>query len=370
MTVYLISLIFMLALPLVTRNKWVAVFLFGATTWFLAAFRDLNLGLYDTTGTYFDLFNFAQSHHFDEMASSTLGVENALFAFSAKVVQLLVGNNYQAYIAILSFFFTACICVAVARFAKEREWSGIQTTVACITYFSLVYFYSYTMLRQFAALSVLVAFAYPCIRRRKIARFLVAVAFAGMLHSTALVFLIAYPLCAFVRYKRKHFVIVLGLSALGTLAPQLIMMALSSIPVPALQVRLGYIAHGIYEAETAGIGYGTLVFLIVLAAFYMWRMQKKATTSYADLLWLISLGIVFQGWSHVVVEFYRVAMYFIVFNTFLLPERLQFIQDRRLRSASMLLSIGVLIVYGLFFLADNAGVVPYSFCWDIGAWSH
>lgn len=370
MTVYFIALFFMFLLPLLTRNKWLAVALFGSVTWFLAAFRNLNLGLYDTTGTYYDLFVFAQSHPFDEIASSALGFENALFAFATKVIQLFTGSNYQAYIATLSLIFTGCICAALVRFAKEREWSGIQMTVACVSYFSLVYFYSFTMLRQFAALSVLVAFAYPCLERRGFAQFLVAVAFASMLHSTAMVFIISYPLCVLVPYQKGHFIVVLGLAALGTLAPRFIMTVLSSIPIPALQIRMGYIVHGIYEAETAGIGYGTLTLLVALAAFYIWRMPKGTVTSYYDLLWLISMGIVFQGWSHVIVEFYRVAMYFTVFNIFLLPERLCLVGNERLRTASMLIVMGTLLAYGLLVFADNVGVVPYSFCWDIGAWPH
>lgn len=369
MSVYLVSLAFMLPLPLVIRNRWLTVGLFGIISWFLAAFRNLNLGLYDTTGTYYNLFNFAQSHPFAELGSSALGAENALFAFMAKAIQLFVGNNYQAYIAILSLFFIACICVAIVRFSREQDWSGAQTAVACVAYFSLVYFYSYTMLRQFAALSVLVAFSYPCIGQRKLSRFLIAVAFASMLHSTAMVFLVAYPLCAFVPYQRKHFVIVLGLSILGTLVPQLIMAALNSIPIPALQIRMGYIAHGIYEADTTGVGYGTLVFLVVLAAFCVRGKRREDVVSYSELLWLVSIGIVFQGWSHVIVEFYRVAMYFTVFNTFLLPERLQLIQERGLRAVLMLAMMGMLLAYALLVLAGDTGVVPYSFCWDIGAWS-
>lgn len=369
MTIYLVSIAAIVVLSLIIRNKWVTVVLFGCITWFLAAFRDLNLGLFDTTGGYYLLFNQVQTSSIGEIVSGVFRTETALFELIDKVIQAFVGNDYQAYIAVLSFVFILCFCIAILRFANEHSWSGVQTTIGCVAYFSLVYFYSYTMLRQFAALSVIIAFAYPCLRQRRVAGFLAAVIFASLLHSTALVFLVAYPVCVFLRYKNRCFAVVLGIAALGTLTPQIILLLLASIPIPMLQIRLGYIAHGIYEADAAGVGYGTLVFLALLALFYMWHRQKETDSSYDELLWLVSMGIIFQGWAHVIVEFYRVALYFIVFNAFLLPERLQLIPEKYMRIVSMMTAICILMAYGLLVLAENAGVVPYSFCWDIGAWS-
>lgn len=368
MIVYLASIAAVALLSLLVRNKWVTIVLFGCIMWFLAAFRDLNLGLFDTAGGYYLLFNDSLTLSLGEVVSNAFESETALFQLINKVIQAFIGNDYQAYIATLSFFYILCFCIAIMRFANEHSWSGVQTAIGCIAYFSLVYFYSYTMLRQFAALSVLIAFAYPCLRRRQAIGFFLAVAFAGLLHSTALVFLVVYPLCVYFPYKNKYIFIVLAAAALGSLAPRIVMSLLVSIPIPMLQVRLGYIAHGIYEAETAGVGYGTLVFLVLLALLYIWHRQKENEFSYSDLLWLITLGIVFQGWSHVIVEFYRVAIYFIVFNAFILPERLQRISEKNLRMISMVLILGILLAYGLFVSAENAGVVPYAFCWDIGAW--
>ncbi len=369
MAVYLFALVIMLLLPLATKNKYITIVLFGAVMWFLAAFRNLNIGMFDTTGTYFRLYNDALALSLSDIILDSTYPETIFFELIDKVIQFFVGTNYQAYIAVLSLFYIVCFCASIMCFANERNWSAVQIAVACVVYFSLIYFYSYTMLRQYAALSVLVAFAYPCIRKRKPIAFLLSIGFASMLHSTALIFIVAYPLCVFVAYKKKHLVLILVLSALGTLAPQLVMTALNSVPIPMLQARLGYIAHGIYEADTTGVGYGTIIFLTVLAVFYMWRKRADFDNTYSELLWLISLGIVFQGWSHVIVEFYRVAMYFIVFNAFLLPERLQLIPKRN-RSVFTLATIVVFVVYGIFVLGDNVGVIPYSFCWDTGAWSY
>lgn len=368
MTVYLASIAVVVLLSLLVRNKWLTIVLFGGVTWFFAAFRDLNLGLFDTTGGYYLLFNEALTSSLGEVVSDVFESETAFFKLINKVIQGFVGSDYQAYIAILSFIYILCFCIAIMRFANEHSWSGVQITIGCIAYYSLVYFYSYTMLRQFAALSVLIAFAYPCLRKRHSIGFFVSVAFAGLLHSTALVFLIVYPLCVYLPYKNKYIFIALGVAALGSLAPRIVMSLLVSIPIPVLQVRLGYIAHGIYEAETAGVGYGTLVFLVLFALFYIWRRPKETDPFYNDLLWLVSIGIVFQGWSHVIVEFYRVAVYFIVFNAFILPERLQRIPEKNLRMISMISILGILLAYGLIVSAENAGVVPYAFCWDVGAW--
>lgn len=369
MAVYLISLLFVVPISVIIRNKRLAIILFGIMFWALASFRDLNLGLRDTTGTYFELFQYAYSHQLGELlAGGSFGLETAFFLLATKIIQSVIGNNYQIYIAVLSLFQTACFTHAVATVSDDRRWDCMQTVMACIAFFSIVYFYSYTMLRQFTALSILLAFAYPCLQSRNKIRFLIAVMIAGLVHSTSLVFLIVYPLCMLFKYERKHLAATVAVAVMGTVMQDIILAALKMVPIPMLQTRLGYIAHGIYASDTGDVGYGTLAFLIMLALLYIWGQRSHLDPFRSTLLWIVSAGIAFQGWSHVVVEFYRVAIYFTVFNSLMLPEWLGTLDRPGKRLLAFTLISLLLLSYGLFALSDNTGVVPYRFCWDVGAW--
>lgn len=366
MVIYFTSFALICLVLLTSRNNTVIVIFFGLVAWFLAAFRDLNMGLFDTTGTYYLLFRNVYSSSFSEIATGTLGWESTCFGILTKCIQIFWGNNYQAYIAIISAFIIGCVCVAILQASKRLRWSPEVTFLACIIFGTFIYFYSYTMIRQIAALSILVAFAYPYLRNRELLKFTIVVLIASAIHSTALVFLPIYLICSFVRYRIVWFYVCLAIAIAGSVAPQAIMAVLNAIPI--LQTRMRYLAHGIYSSETAGVGYGTLIFLIALVAISLRYYNKCASTEISDLMWLITIGFVFQGWSHVVVEFYRVALYFTVFNMILIPSNIMSISTKKQRWFIICILTIIFLAYGGFVIADNTQTVNYQFCWNIGAW--
>lgn len=366
MTIYCISLALIVFLSLSIRNNRVCIVAFGLVVWFLAAFRDLNLGILDTTGTYYRLFCNSRIHTFRELFEGALGYENLFWCVITKFLQLFVGNSYQLYIAIISAIIIGCFCAAIIYASNQFKWSTLLLMLSCIIFFSTVYFFLYTMIRQFAAMSIIACTTYPSLNKKKPLGYFISIIISGAIHSTALIFLPVYFICNIAKYRLFWLYLCIGIAIIGSLVPKIILSILNAIPI--LQTRMGYLMHGVYSDETSTMGYGTLLFLTVVVLLCIYHFSDFSDAEMSNLFWIASFGIIFQGWSHVIVEFYRVAFYFNFFIAILIPARLSFVSSKASRQYIAYFAILAFTFYGLVIIATNAQVDNYQFCWDIGAW--
>ena len=90
-------------------------------------------------------------------------------------------------------------------------------------------------------------------------------------------------------------------------------------------------------------------FIIQLAIYLFCLLYKKevlkSDTSNISLYNLLFLGLVFQVFSAVIAEFFRISMYFSIFSLVLIPKAIGTIKNKKLRAIIYLLVLLALVLY-------------------------
>lgn len=355
---YLFPIILAFIGAYIIRNLRLTVYVFMSAAWVLLAFRNLEMGMRDTMGTYFDLFNYVRTVDFLDIVFGHVETDSSLFALSMKLYQQIFGMDYQGYIALISMFIMFCF----ARFLLTSDLIEDSTGafLACVVLYVTIFPFTFSLIRQMTALAILLVGAYLPLQNKNLLGFVVGTIFAGLIHSTAFVFLLLYPCTLYLTPSKRILIVVIFISFVGILFPHLVMNLLSTLPF--LSTRMRYIQLGIYSADTQGLGYGTLLlwtFLLVL--FYILLSERSELAIHSNLFWMLSFAVVFQGWSHTVVEFYRVAMYFSASLSVLVT----LLPFRRMRDRSNeLLDVAICVLCLFYFYGSSAvagNILPYSF---------
>ena len=104
-----------------------------------------------------------------------------------------------------------------------------------------------------------------------------------------------------------------------------------------------------------------ITILILGVSYYFYRKSKKEDEEINILLNLSTLGSIYYCFSASIAEFYRIALYFSVFNILLLPNALNLCEDKKIKN---IMTIGAMIAFiGYFFVRTifNTNIYPYIF---------
>lgn len=346
--------IFILVVGLILYNKKLIVVFSGLLLWGLLAFRNLEMGLHDTLGIYWNLYRLLE---YTSIPNVFINVHTrSLFGFAllTKLIQVF-STNYQLYVAVISI----PMILAMMSLIYRKSENGM---LSIVLYIALFYFFSYFLLRQVVALSILIAWAYPALEKKHLLKFISIVAIAMTFHTTAVVFLIAYPLARFVKFSRRWIIVIVGIAFAGMLIPQGVFQLISFLDVS--HTLLQYTTLGIYTKADGDTNFGVVIQLLILlycATGYKQLVSKDNNNNV--LLHLVGLGMIFESWSTIVVEFYRVAMYFSIYGCILLPNRIKLQKKLTVRIVLNVVIILLTIVYTLTRTINNTGCNPYSFMW-------
>ncbi|NMM99262.1 EpsG family protein [Bifidobacterium olomucense] len=323
--------------------------------WFITAFRNINVGIPDARGTYLDLFNNLRSQNFFSVISNPFA-EGWLFNVLSKIIQIISIGNYRFYLIILSAIFYTCLGIFIYKYSSNA-------LISCIIFFCSYLLFTFSMLRQFTAICILLLFSFSYLKQRRFIAFIVSVILAGLIHSTSFIFLIAYPICFYLTYNIIFLFFTILLSIFGTLFSNTILTLLNLIPM--LRYRMDLAESGIYSLNTNDTGYGTLLMLIIFLIFCFLILKKRISYQDNILLLLFSVGIIFQGWSHVIVEFYRVAWYFTIFLIILLPSCISKINDSLIKKSIFICIFIFYLFYFIYYVVPSGQGLPYNFYWEI-----
>jgi hypothetical protein len=230
--------------------------------------------------------------------------KDPFFFLFSKIISLF-GVSYQVWLAIIAAIFIFSVSKLIYRYSSEAYLSFIVLL-------SLEYlFFSLTGLRQALALSMILL-SYPYLREQKLIPFLVLVFFGSLFHSSALIFLIAYPL-AKMKIGWKQFI--------GTLSALILSYFFSDV-IKDLVALLGWKD---YLSSYAAREYTLTIsgFIIQLSIFLFCIYYKKGVLQLdinnLSLYNLLFLGLTFQAFAVVIAEFFRISMYFSIFSIILIP---------------------------------------------------
>lgn len=247
----------------------------------------------------------------------------------------------------LAFIGAAYAFSGVYVIYKESE----NPLLSVLGWLALGFFmFSLSGLRQTLALSITMLAYFPA-KNRKIWKFLILVAIATLFHNSAIIFLLIYP---FAQRKLGYIhLIVAGAVIVAFLGFQ-------------GQVR-NLIANvfedsylGGYADQEEGLsmaGFIIQVAMFVFSLLYYPNVVKKHED--AKILYNLSfIGMLFQLFSAMIAEMFRVSMYFSFFNVLLIPLA---VQSEPSKSTRQILTILLSVVFVIYMF--RGGVPAYEFFW-------
>lgn len=267
------------------------------------------------------------------------------FYLFSKIISML-DINYQGYLAIIVGIFCFAVAVLIYRYSDEAYLS--ITALVSLGYFT----FSLTGLRQ----AVAIAFAllsYKYLRERKLIPFIILVLLASLFHSSALIFLIAYPLAN----------IRIGWKQMGGFSVSIIIAYLFSNFFRFLVGTFGWTDKISEYAKATDVNNTSALIiqlLVLLFCLYYKKGVLKADEANRTLYNMLFLGLYFQAFAVIIAEMFRVSMYFSIFSIVLVPKAISSEKDR---STKIIVYIAVLFAFFAYFI-QSQGMSGFRFYWQ------
>lgn len=268
------------------------------------------------------------------------------------ILNKLIGsiwNNEQFFlgvIALISLF-------PIYMFIKNNS---MDTGLSYIVFFGIpVFLMYYSGLRQIIAIGICL-YSIECIKKKKPMWFILLVLFATLFHSSAWVFLIAYPL----------------FNCKPTIKMRWVSVAILGIVYISRYQLFAVLAKFFKDnAEVQDTGAITLYIVFILIYIVCFTLSNKSEKYRGELhidgyLNLFFIACVVQSFSGVSDLAMRVGYYFAIILIVLLPNVIEVVS---LRSNKILISFTIVLcfsLYGLYALKNTfwADAVPYYFFWQ------
>lgn len=346
--------LFILSLIFYKNNKvyclWGAIILST-----LLSLRSMKIGLNDTANIYYPFFINIKDISFGGIFLDN-NLQDVGFFIIMKVIRI-ISYNYQICIGL----FASLYIILVMHFIYINSKDAFFSTIIFI---SLYFLYGTYLMRQVIAMGILLM-AYKYIVKKDFVRFLLIVILASLFHRTAFIFILAYPFCVFNSFSYKNYIYIL---VAFLVSKYLFRYVWAILPYVDFTGKVGMaLDNNIY---TVGNGKESLGgFYINLAIIFFCDIilrKKRMKPNYEDevLMNLSTLSCVFFSCLNIVIEFYRMSLYFGIFNIILLPNIINKIENEKYRKTIKYLIIGIFIIYFLFRPLNTMNCNPYLFFWE------
>ncbi|WP_075983034.1 EpsG family protein [Bacillus massilinigeriensis] len=346
---------------IVINSRHVYLFLTLGLLGFLSAFRSSSIG--NDTATYLYLFTISPDFEL-ELFDSRYEVGYVLLN---KVLNLITPNPQIILIASSILI----ICGFYRFIIKYSEIPWISTFL----FFALGYWgQMMNTIRQNIAIVILLL-SYDFIKKKKVLPFILLVLFASLFHRTAIIFLLAYPI-AQLKFNLKTVLTSLAIAVSGlTFFGPLLELALGIFPLYQYYLGGVYLDDNIRLATILNII--VITFILLFGRFIVQKQFGKQSNidqpknfsqvDYRIFSLFILVGIVIEIISMKFSLLNRVGVYFSVFLIAYLPNVINSIRDKNLRT------LIIMIVVLLFFLYSTViqiyrpewnDIYPYQFFWQ------
>lgn len=230
------------------------------------------------------------------------GGRNAGFYMFMKLIAMLTGSNYQAFLFIVATIIEFAITLLIYKYSP-RSWLSYLIW-NCVGF----YIFGFSAVKQALSMAFIV-FAMICILERMQMRFVLSVLIAGFIHAPAFAFLPAYWLA-----KRR---INRSMIGLYIIAAGVIFAFRDEIVV--------FVSEYYYEESTMEIlqfgteGLGGRFFLIVLILICGVLLKGFREKEFESLFHIIVISAIFQMFSVYNNVFTRFADYYFQFSVLFIP---------------------------------------------------
>ena len=347
MLVFSVYLLILAFIRLVIPQKWnsILVIVAGTFLFIISALRSIDFAS-DTTGyvnKYLSLSYVDFSILLDDLFNG-VGKDPFFYLFS-KVISI-AGFSYQVWLAVIASIFCFSISKLIYRYSNEPF-------ISFVALISLGYFYfSLTGLRQTMALGCIIL-SYKYLKERNIIPFVLLVLLGSLFHSSALIFLISYPVAN----------IKIGWKQLLGIGAAFIVSLFYSNQIREIIRVVGWtdslVAYADQKTSLSISGFIIQLSIFLFCLKYKKELLKKDKNN-QSLYNLLFLGLIFQAFSTVIAEFFRISMYFSIFSIILIPMSIGVIKDKQIMII-VYLSVFVMLVAYIYWTGSFSG---YKFYWQ------
>lgn len=332
-----------LILSKVKVNKKKAALFLMLFLWLLMSIRSIHMGLSDTSRGYLIAFYASQRYSLYYVLSENLFINEPLMTIFTWVCSKIM--SYQFYLSL-------CSLLPILSFYNYICKNTHNPIYGTIVFFTIFYFYQSFLLKQILALSV-VLFAYDSLKQRKLFKYIIIILVAGFIHKSAFVLIPVYFLCKYIKFNKYFYIFTIFGMLFGMFFGQAILNVLYKLTFYNFE---NYIKNGVYGSN-GRINLSMFIYIFLTFFCYFIIKKYKNLEEYNDSLVLMFFGCILNSWSMVVVEFYRMALYFICPVCILLPETLENI-PRKYKVVSRAFLFLFLYLYA-FKIAANCNCLPY-----------
>lgn len=270
------------------------------------------------------------------------------FALLVKIITLF-SDNPNFFIATVAAIFTFSICFLIYKNSKDHFFSFILLVTLGIFYFSMA------GLRQIIAMSILI-FSVKFIQDRKILPFLTLVFIAYFFHNTAIIFILAYIISYF-KIGLKYLIVFVGCMILAFYFQDSIKTILFN--------SISWDRLSDYENRDSNISLTGFYIQVGIATYCLTYYKKTIEQNTKNIIFynLMYLGIIFQMFTPIIGEFFRLSIYFNIFNIILIPNVLMSKNQNEWRAIEYLFILSILLTYFIFSSQGDI-ISEYKFYWQ------
>ena len=271
------------------------------------------------------LFGFESGFVFFTKLLKTLGVDTQLFIFLCSVISIVP-------ISYLFFKHTDNIPLAFIIYVSFR-----------------LYHFGFSGIRQSIAIAITVI-AFEFIVKKKPIGFIITTILASTIHTSAILFLIAYPLYHKLRLTPKRLLFVATILVIGLFFLKPIVISVTSL------IFGGEKYMNMLDSSTPS--YNLMLLLIVFLLFTYLSKDEGLQPLRAMLL----MAVVFQSLGLLSSAASRMAFYFMPYISVALPITTNTLKDR-----IVIEPLFIILFIILFFYFNGSGyldVLPYKFYWE------
>lgn len=342
------------------RKKKIYLILVFIKLFIISAFRSGNIG--NDTKAYIDLF---QRWGIAESITSINTRFEIGFVLLNRIVYFFSSNS-QAIIIVTSFI-TLYLFLRFIYKESSLVWLSVYLFI------TLRYFYgTMNIVRLTLAMGVIFV-SYKFLKERKVIPFALLVIFASLFHSTAIIFLIAYPITG-IEFNRRNLLFLSLAGLIGFIAFNPILeMAFRLFP----QYR-HYLTSSFFEGQVLAnyiqffIDLTILVFGLIVVSRnkrYLANSENiKEKNEINILLHLMTLGTIFSFIAIRASLLDRVSSYFSVFCIIFVPKVITMVRNKHERLIYIYLIMAFALLYHTVIFIYRPGwndVFPYEFFWQI-----
>jgi len=314
--------------------------------WLIQGLRHETVGVdsYNSYRPFFDNLT-VSSQNLLNIRESGSGFENGFILFS-KFIKYFFSNDVQLYILLCSFVSLFPIAYLIYKHSPNIELSFIVYTSF------ILYHFGFSGIRQTIAIGITVL-SFNFIVKKKPLLFTALVILASQFHTSAILFILAYPLYHRVRIDGKKVWLYL-------LPIMPIVYLLKDVTGSVIFFLFGPDRYTSALEYNAVVSYNLFLFYILLLIF-TFISKNHYIIPYRSFIYS---SILFQSLGLISSFATRIGYYYLVFLCLAIPFTLEGINSKN-RSLFTLSIISFMVA---FFFYCNAGgylnVIPYKFFWQ------